>query len=99
MSEIISPKGSQGHDIRQPLQVAAFRRPDHLAVRALVSALLPQLKVDHTTIYRWVQRYAPELEKRYQTSVSVAVDSPVSILLLSSIKGNICLFCNLAGNS
>jgi IS6 family transposase len=22
------------------------------------------LKVDHTTIYRWVQRYAPELEKR-----------------------------------
>jgi transposase-like protein len=24
------------------------------------------LKVDHTTIYRWVQRYAPELEKRCQ---------------------------------
>jgi len=22
------------------------------------------LSVDHTTIYRWVQRYAPELEKR-----------------------------------
>jgi transposase-like protein len=22
------------------------------------------LQVDHTTIYRWVQHYAPELEKR-----------------------------------
>jgi IS6 family transposase len=22
------------------------------------------LSVDHTTIYRWVQRYAPELDKR-----------------------------------
>jgi transposase, IS6 family len=22
------------------------------------------LSIDHTTIYRWVQRYAPELEKR-----------------------------------
>ena len=24
------------------------------------------LSVDHTTIYRWVQHYAPELEKRSQ---------------------------------
>ena len=22
------------------------------------------VKVDHATIYRWVQRYAPEIEKR-----------------------------------
>ena len=22
------------------------------------------VEVDHTTIYRWVQRYAPEIEKR-----------------------------------
>jgi IS6 family transposase len=22
------------------------------------------VNVDHTTIYRWVQRYAPEIEKR-----------------------------------
>src|ERR671919_2666468 len=36
-------QGSQDRDIRQPLQVAPFRRPDHPAVRALVSALLPQL--------------------------------------------------------
>jgi IS6 family transposase len=29
--------------------------------------------VDHTTIYRWVQRYAPELEKRaawYRSRIS-----------------------------
>jgi transposase, IS6 family len=37
------------------------------------------LKVDHTTIYRWVQRYAPELEKRCkphlkQTNGSWGVD-------------------------
>jgi transposase-like protein len=23
------------------------------------------LSIDHTTIYRWVQQYAPELEKRW----------------------------------
>jgi hypothetical protein len=39
-SGIIFPEGSQGHDISQPFQVAPFRRPDHPAVRALVSALL-----------------------------------------------------------
>jgi transposase, IS6 family len=25
------------------------------------------LNVDHTTIYPWVQQYAPALEKRYKT--------------------------------
>jgi hypothetical protein len=39
-SGIIFPEGSQSHDISQPFQVAPFRRPDHPAVRALVSALL-----------------------------------------------------------
>jgi hypothetical protein len=86
---MISPKGSQDHDIRQPLQVAPFRRPYHPAVRALVSALLPQLsgsgreemmaerelKVDHTTIYRWVQKYAPELEKRCKPHLKQTTDS------------------------
>lgn len=24
------------------------------------------LEVDHTTLYRWVQRYAPEMEKQLQ---------------------------------
>jgi transposase, IS6 family len=31
--------------------------------------------VDHTTIYRWVQRYAPELEKRCRPSLKVTSDS------------------------
>jgi transposase, IS6 family len=80
MSGIISPKGSQGHDISQPLQVAPFRRPDHPALRALVSALLPQLAergltVHHTTIYRWVQRYSPELEKRCKPLLKQTNDS------------------------
>ena len=39
----------------------------------------PGLSVDHTTIYRWVQRYAPEIDKRSrpylkQTNDSLRVD-------------------------
>jgi IS6 family transposase len=33
------------------------------------------LKVDHTTIYRWVQRYAPELEKRCKPHLKQTNDS------------------------
>lgn len=33
------------------------------------------LRVDHTTIYRWVQRYAPELEKRCRPHLNVTNDS------------------------
>src|SRR2546425_5509373 len=33
------------------------------------------LHVDHTTIYRWVQRYAPELEKRCRPHVKAFTDS------------------------
>jgi transposase, IS6 family len=33
------------------------------------------LCVDHTTIYRWVQRYAPELEKRCRSHLKMATDS------------------------
>lgn len=33
------------------------------------------LHVDHTTIYRWVQRYAPELEKRCRPHLKAATDS------------------------
>jgi transposase-like protein len=41
------------------------------------------LSVDHTTIYRWVQAYAPELEKRIRhhlrpTNDSYRVDEPMS---------------------
>ena len=33
------------------------------------------LSVDHTTIYRWVQRYAPELEKRCRPYLKACNDS------------------------
>ena len=33
------------------------------------------LSVDHTTIYRWVQRYAPELEKRCRPHLRRTTDS------------------------
>jgi transposase, IS6 family len=33
------------------------------------------LRVDHTTIYRWVQRYAPELEKRSRPHLKACTDS------------------------
>lgn len=33
------------------------------------------LRVDHTTIYRWVQWYAPELEKRCRPHLKVTTDS------------------------
>jgi transposase-like protein len=33
------------------------------------------LHVDHTTIYRWVQRYAPELEKRCRSHLKACNDS------------------------
>ena len=33
------------------------------------------LKVDHTTIYRWVQSYAPELEKRCRPHLNLTNDS------------------------
>jgi transposase-like protein len=33
------------------------------------------LSVDHTTIYRWVQSYAPELEKRIRPHLRLTNDS------------------------
>src|SRR5438309_10491865 len=33
------------------------------------------LSVNHTTIYRWVQRYAPELEKRARPHLKACNDS------------------------
>ena len=58
------------------LQVAALRSRDHSVCRPLVSSILLSyreveellvergLEIDHTTVWRWVQRYAPELEER-----------------------------------
>ncbi len=37
--------------------------------------LLYGLQVDHTTIYRWVQQYAPELEKRCRPHLKACTDS------------------------
>ena len=33
------------------------------------------LHVDHTTIYRWVQHYAPEIEKRCRSHLKATNDS------------------------
>jgi transposase-like protein len=33
------------------------------------------LSIDHTTIYRWVQAYAPELEKRIRPHLRLTNDS------------------------
>jgi transposase, IS6 family len=33
------------------------------------------ISVDHTTIYRWVQAYAPELEKRVRPHLRLTNDS------------------------
>jgi transposase, IS6 family len=33
------------------------------------------LRVDHTTIYRWVQRYAPELDQRCRAHLKATTDS------------------------
>src|ERR1700720_261244 len=33
------------------------------------------LRVDHTTTYRWVQRYAPELERRCRPHLKTTTDS------------------------
>ena len=47
-----------------------------LSYRNLEEMMLERgLHVDHTTIYRWVQRYAPELEKRCRPHLKACNDS------------------------
>ena len=47
-----------------------------LSYRDLEEMMLERgLHVDHTTIYRWVQRYAPELEKRCRPHLKATNDS------------------------
>ncbi|GHP00372.1 IS6 family transposase [Reticulibacter mediterranei] len=47
-----------------------------LSYRDLEELMLERgLHVDHTTIYRWVQRYAPELEKRCRPHLKETTDS------------------------
>lgn len=47
-----------------------------LSYRDLEEIMLQRgLQVDHTTISRWVQYYAPELEKRSRPSLKATADS------------------------
>jgi transposase, IS6 family len=47
-----------------------------LSYRDLEEMMLERgLRVDHTTIYRWVQHYAPELEKRCRSHLKATTDS------------------------
>ena len=47
-----------------------------LSYRDLEEIMLERgLHVDHTTIYRWVQRYAPELDKRCRPHLKATTDS------------------------
>jgi len=47
-----------------------------LSYRDLEEMMLERnLEVDHTTIFRWVQRYSPEIEKRYRPHVMKTNDS------------------------
>jgi len=47
-----------------------------LSYRDLEEMMLERgLHVDHTTIYRWVQHYAPELEKRCRPHLKACNDS------------------------
>ena len=64
------------HAQRQSVQMAPVRTRPHPPVRSVVPAYALSYRdledmmrerglcVDHTTIYRWVQRYAPEIDKR-----------------------------------
>ena len=75
------------HGQPYPVQMASLRSRDHSVVRALVLAVLAQLSrpggndagtglhVDHTTIYRWVQHYAPEIDKRSRPHLKACNDS------------------------
>jgi IS6 family transposase len=47
-----------------------------LSYRDLEEIMLERgLHVDHTTIYRWVQQYAPELERRCRPHLKTTTDS------------------------
>ena len=47
-----------------------------LSYRDLEEMMLERgLRVDHTTIYRWVQTYSPEIEKRCKSHFRLTNDS------------------------
>ena len=49
------------------------------------------LSVDHTTIYRWVQEYAPELDKRSRPYLKQTNDSWRVDETMSRSKGSGCI--------
>ena len=57
------------------------------------------LSVDHTTIYRWVQRYAPELEKRSRPHLRPTNDSYRVDETYVKIKGKWSYLCRAVGSS
>ena len=62
-----------------------------LSYRDLEEMMLERgLQVDHSTIYHWVQRYAPELEKRCSWSGSLSATRTGNLLALGSSAS----FCN-----
>jgi transposase-like protein len=87
MSGIISPKGSPGHVSASPFKWRHFEGQIILlcvrwylryclSYRDLEEIMAERgLGIDHTTIYRWVQRYAPELEKRCKPHLKQTTDS------------------------
>src|SRR2546430_17272516 len=51
------------------------------------------LHVDHTTIYRWVQRYAPERDKRCRSHLKATTDSWRVDETSEKVKGTwVCLY-------
>jgi transposase, IS6 family len=66
---VISKQTSFGCRVRWYLRYA-------LSSRDLEEMMLERgLSVDHTTIYRWVQHYAPEFERRCRPSLKATTDS------------------------
>jgi len=79
-------------------------------MRPVVSALsleLPQFEEmmlergygDHTTVYRWVQAYAPELDKRCRTHLKPTNDTGAGgrNISRSKVNGSICIGLSILG--
>jgi transposase-like protein len=53
------------------------------------------LAIDHTTIYRWVQRYAPELEKRRRPQMNMIRKGQIEGVDKGAIQGQVRFVSNL----
>jgi transposase-like protein len=70
-------RSAGGREKRAAMQYLACCLPySALSDRDLEEMRLERgLRIDHTTIYRWVQRYAPELEQRCRPHLKACNDS------------------------